>query len=113
MHSFVGTLPGWLTLATVFAIAWVMLRGGSGTAVSGLQDINRELERQVHARDATIVEKDLQIAELKAQKDVATALVPVLDALVNHEERAQSRHTQIAHILDMIAERMGKFENGH
>lgn len=77
-----------------------------------MQDINRELERQLHAREATIIEKDAQITELKAQKDVATALIPVLDAMTNHEHRANERHVAMLAIMDLIAQHLGKELNG-
>lgn len=107
MHTFVGSIPGWLTLIVLLAVARLMLRGGTGTAVAGLTDTNRELERQVHERDAKLHAQDLQIAELRGAKDVTIAILPVLTALENHEKRASERSVATLTVLDLIANRLG------
>lgn len=106
-----GTLPGWLTFIGAAAIGWILYRGGSPTAVSGLQDTNRELERQIKERDGKISAIERINAELRAQKDVAVAIAPVIEALQGHETRAQDRHEKMLLVLDLIAKRLGP-DNG-
>lgn len=118
-----GTLPGWLTVIGVIVVAWLFYRGGSPTAVTGLQDVNRELERQIkegnHELERQIKERDGKIsalervnAELRAEKDVTVAILPVIEAMKAHEDRAQERHAGMLKVLDLIAERLGPEPNG-
>ena len=101
-----------------------MYRGGSPTAITGLQDTNRELERQIHDRDSKlerdIKERDGTIsalerinAELRATKDVSVAILPVLQAMNMHEERAAERHAATLKIMDLIAIHLGPERNGY
>lgn len=102
-----GTIPGWLTLITILAIAWAMIRGGTGTAVAGLQDTNRELVRQIEERKVKELVLEKENAELRGAKDVTVAILPVLIALEKHEDRAAERSVKTLKILDLIAERLG------
>lgn len=106
-----GTLPGWLTLVVVVSVAWILYRGGTGTAVSGLQDANRELERQIKEKAGQLSALERINAELRAEKDVNVAIVPVVDAMKSHEVRAQERHEKTLIVLDLIAERLGPDHN--
>ncbi len=99
-----GTLPGWLTFVAIIAAAWIFFRGGTGTAVSGLQDTNRELERQIKERDGKISALERINAELRAEKDVTVAIIPVLNAMRAHEERAQERHAATLPVLQLMAD---------
>lgn len=107
MGNALGTLPGWLTLATLCAVGWLLVRGGSGTAVSGLQDTNRELVRQVHKLQSENEELRGRVRVLEAKTDVAQAIVPVVEAMQGHETRAQQRHDGTLKVLDLIAEKLG------
>lgn len=108
-----GTLPGWLTVIAVAVAAWVFYRGGTGTAVGGLTDTNRELERQIKERDGKISALERINAELRAEKDVAVAILPVLETMKLHEQRAQERHDKTVVILDLIAQRLGPDNGKH
>jgi hypothetical protein len=109
-----GTIPAWLTFVGAFAICWILYRGGSPTAVSGLQDTNRELERQVKERDGKVSALERINAELRASKDVTVAITPVLEAMQTHERRAEERHQGMLNIANLIAERLGPDDpNGH
>ncbi len=108
-----GTLPAWLTLAALLSAGILFYRGGTGTAVSGLQDVNRELERQIKERDGKISALERINAELRASRDVAVAIEPVIEAMQAHEKRAQERHVGMLAIADLIAKRLGPEPNGH
>lgn len=107
-----GMIPGWATLIALVAVGWIMVRGGTGTAVSGLQDANRELERQIKQRDGQLSALERVNAELRAEKDVSVAIVPVIEAMRAHEERAQDRHVKMIVVLELIAQRLGP-DNGN
>lgn len=112
LASYLGTLPSWLTLLTIAALGYVYLRGGSGTAVSGLQDTNRELVRQIHELQNENTDLRERVRTLEAMTDVATALVPVVAALEAHETRAQQRHNGTLRVLDLVAAKLGPEPNG-
>jgi hypothetical protein len=111
VSNVVGTLPGWLTLITLAGVGYVLLRGGSPQAIAGLRDINSELERQIKEKEGTIKTLERVNAELRAEKDVAVALIPVIEALRGHEARAQERHVGTLKVLDLIAHHLGP-DNG-
>ena len=111
MGNYIGTLPGWLTLLTLGVVGFLLYRGGSGHAVSGLQAINQELVRQIGDLQSQNEAQAIQIAELQAKTDVTEAIQPISDALRSHDERAMSRNEHILTVLEMIAARMGP-ENG-
>lgn len=105
--TWVGTLPAWITLGGVILVAVILWRGGSATAVEGLQAINRELERQIHERDKQV--KDLQdrVRALEQKTDVTLALGPVLGAMQQHEDNASARSLAALAIMGQIADRLG------
>lgn len=107
MPGTLGTLPGWLTLLTLMVVGYLLVRGGTGTAVSGLQDTNRELVRQIGALKDENTELRGRVRALEAKTDVSEALVPVVKALQDHEQRAAERHDGTLHILELVAERIG------
>lgn len=112
MHSALGTIPGWLTLLSVVGVAWIMLRGGTGTAVSGLQDTNRELVRQVHELKGENSELRERIGTLEAKTDVTQAMIPVMQAVASHESEAAKRSLATLTVLNLIAEHLGPEKNG-
>lgn len=107
MSGAFGTLPGWLTLLTLAVVGYLLVRGGSGTAVTGLQDTNRELVRQVMTLKDENTELRARVRALEAKTDVSVALVPVVNALKAHETRAAERHNGTLRILGLVAERLG------
>lgn len=109
--NYIGTLPGWATLFTLIVVGVLLVRGGAGQAVSGLQDTNRELVRQVHDLQHENHELKERVRVLESKTDVAQAIVPVVEALQNHEVRAEQRHAGTLKVLDLIAARIGP-ENG-
>ena len=107
----VGTIPGWLTLVVLLAVAFILIRGGAGQAVEGLQATNRELQRQIHELQRQVETLSKENAELKGRTDVTVAIAPLIEWSVHHEARAQERHDGTLKVLDLIASRFGK-ENG-
>lgn len=107
----VGNLPAWITagiaMVGLFAGAIIALRGGTGTAVAGLQATNRELERQVHTLTEKVNALEKENAELRGRTDVSTQIAPVLQALEAHERHAASRSEATLAVLNLIASRMG------
>ena len=103
-----GTLPGWLTLLGMAALGWILLRGGVGTAVEGLQATNRELQRQISELQRKVEGLTKENAELRGRTDVALAIAPVIQAVTTHEREAAKRAVAMLDVLDMIATRLGK-----
>lgn len=108
MSSVLGTIPGWLTLFSVILLSFTLWRGGSSTAISGLQDTNKELVRQIHDRDTQIKDLQERVNVLEARTDLTIALVPVIKMLTDHETRAQQRHEGTVYVLRRIADNMDK-----
>lgn len=103
-----GTLPNWLALIGIAALALILVRGGVGTAVEGLQATNRELQRQITELRAKVESLTKENAELRGRTDIALAMRPVLDALTTHEREASKRSVAMLDVLDLIATRLGK-----
>lgn len=108
--SWLGTLPGWLTLLALAGTSWILWRGGGTTAINTLQVANRVLEKRVNELEHQ-QKRDLEtIAELRGRTDVTVALTPLLNWTSHHEERAQERHDGTLKVLALIAERLGPDE---
>ena len=103
-----GTVPGWLTLVSLLAVAFILVRGGAGQAVEGLQATNRELARQIHVLEEKVSALSKENAELRGRTDVTVAIAPLIEWSVNHETRAQQRHEGTLTVLELIAQRFGK-----
>jgi len=103
-----GTLPGWLTLVSLLAVAVILVRGGAGTAVEGLQATNRELQRQIHELQSKVADLTNENAELRGRTDVAVVVAPVIEAVRAHEVSAAKRSDRTLTVLDLIAQRLGK-----
>lgn len=103
-----GTVPGWATLLALLGVGWIMVRGGTGTAVSGLQATNRELQRQISELKDDVKRLTAENAELRGRTDVALVIEPVVSAVKNHETHAAKRSEAMLDVLDMIATRLGK-----
>lgn len=103
--------PNWiiviLLLVGLIAAAVVSLRGGTGTAVAGLQATNRELERQVHTLTEKVHQLEKENAELRGRTDVSAQIAPVLAALQDHETHASARSDAMLAVLNLIASRLG------
>ncbi len=108
-----GVLPQWLIVFGLLVAAWIFWRGGGGTAIAGLQDVNRELERQIKERDGKIIVLERINTELSATRDVAIVILPVIEAMQSHEHRAQERHEGTLKVLNLIAEHLGPDPNGN
>jgi hypothetical protein len=102
-----GSLPAWLTVACLSAAAWVFWRGGGGTAITSLQAANRVLEKRVQDLEEQSRRDNATIAELRGRTDVTMALAPILEWTVQHETRAQERHSKTLIVLELIAEKLG------
>lgn len=103
-----GTIPNWATLIALLAFGLMLIRGGAGQAVEGLQATNRELQRQISVLQEKVHELTKENAELRGRTDVAIALTPIIDWSTQHETRAQDRHDKTMVVLDLIAQRLGK-----
>ena len=103
-----GSLPAWLTAAAVAALAYVLVRGGAGQAVEGLQATNRELQRQITELKGKVDDLTAENAELRGRTDVALAIAPAVVAVKEHELQAARRSERVLTVLDLIAKRLGK-----
>jgi hypothetical protein len=107
-----GSWAQLITIFTVLVVAFVIWRGGGGTALSTLTEANRVLEKRVHELGAEVRDLKVENAELKGRTDVTMALAPMLEWSVKHEERAQERHEKTMVILGLIAKGLGQEPNG-
>lgn len=105
--SWVGTLPAWLTFLGVLAAAYVIWRGGGGTALTTLQTANRILERRVHELEKEQAALRTENAELRGRTDMALAIQPFMAWAESHETHAADRHERTLVVLDLIAARIG------
>lgn len=103
-----GTVPGWATLVVLLIVGWIMLRGGAGQAVEGLQATNRELQRQITELQTQVTGLTNENAELRGRTDVAIVMKPVIEAVTSHERQAERRSAAMLSVLDLIATRLGK-----
>lgn len=129
-----GTVPTWALFVLAIGIAIRVSRGGGGSAVGELSKANEVLDRR-HVHDVEALRaKDVEIATLRAQTDVAIAIEPVAERIVTaiaeheqralgeltkHEERAIERHEAILrngaaqlNVIELVAERLGPEPNG-
>lgn len=112
MGSYIGTVPGWLTLLALLGAAWVMWRGGSPQAIGGLQSANRELAKQLRDAHDKIHTLETQVRALEQKTDLTEALAPLLAWAQQHEVASEKRHESLLLILNLIAEMYGKERNG-
>lgn len=113
-----GTVPTWALFALAIAVAYRISRGGGGSAVSELSKANEVLDKRHVADVEKLHGKDVEIAALLAQKDVALVIEPVAERIVGelakHEQRAIERHEKIMRngdaqldVLQLVADRLG------
>jgi hypothetical protein len=105
--SILGTVPAWLTVAAVVIGAWLIWKGGGGTALGTLQTANRILERRVRDLEAQSREDAKLIAELQGKTDMALAVQPFMAWAETHEARAEERLAKTLVVLDLIAAKIG------
>lgn len=83
-------------------------RYGGGAALEQLERSNRVLTARVHELETANTELSAKVATLTASRDVTLAIVPVLDALKFHEERAAVRSDKTLGVLQLIADQLGR-----
>jgi hypothetical protein len=103
----VGTASSWAALIVLAIVAWVVYRGGGGTALGVLRDANAVLEQRVHDLEQKGEEDGKMIAVLKARTDVAQALAPLMAWAHAHETNAGKRSAEQLAVLELIASRLG------
>lgn len=109
-----GTLAGWLTVTGVVIVAFLVWRGGGGTALTVLTVANDVLEKRIVELTATVSDQQRTIGELRARTDITIALQPLIEAVITHEGLAAERHTQTAGILTTVADRLATMnESNH
>lgn len=112
MHGLIGHAAEIIAVLGLAWVGWLYVRGGSSTALGGLQRANRELVRQVRELQSRVDALELENAELRARTDVAKAITPVVDAVQMHEERAARRSEALLTVLDMMAQKLGHETDG-
>lgn len=105
--SWFGTLPGWLTVASVLIAAWLIYRGGGGTALDTLATANRILEGRVRELEKDQAALKAENGELRGRTDVTLALGPLVAWTTQHEQHAQERHVATLNVLQLVADRLG------
>lgn len=103
----------WLILTIgAAALAWYTRRGQTGAAVDYLEKTNRVLHGENEELKAERAEHLVRIETLEAQRDFTKALEPLRLELIAHDERMGILFERHLSILDQIAERLGRDENG-
>jgi hypothetical protein len=105
--AWLGTLPGWLTLASIVALAFALRGGQIGPALGYVKEANKALERENVELKRQVAELTAQVGTLKARTDLAPLQTALVERMSGHEERAQARFERTVTILDLIAERLG------
>jgi hypothetical protein len=111
--SILGTIPGWLTLVSVIALAWTLWKGNAGSAVSVLRDANQVLAGRVRELETTTKKQAGVIGALEQRTNLEPIAASVVEQFVLHEKRAQQRHEAQLLIAEMIAKRLGPEPNGN
>ncbi len=99
----IGTVAQWLTVASIAAVAWILIRGGGGGALQILETSNRVLEARIQDQERTIEALTRKVADLEARTDVSAALRPLLEWTHSHELRDQERFERTLASLERIA----------
>lgn len=111
-NQLLGTLPGWLTLFALLTTLIVFARGGFGSseAIRSLRDARDVLNDTVEGQRNKLDDANKEISELKGKTDVTIALVSALNPInewtIKHEQRAQERHEATLEVLKMIFAKM-------
>lgn len=107
-HSgFLGTLPGWLAVGGVVALA-IALRGGQlGPAVGYLREANEALTRERGELRDKLSEERKENAALRVKTDLEPLQVALVHAIEQHEESSAKRDEHVLAVLDLIADRLG------
>lgn len=100
-------LPLWITIAFALGAAVYFQRHGGGVAVEELERANGVLERRIHDLEEQNSGQAAEIAALKTKTDISLAVVPVLEALRQHDDRAAARNDKTLAVLGLIADRIG------
>lgn len=111
--SWLGTIPGWLTLGALIGLAFLLRGGQLGPAIGYLREANHTLADENKSLTEQVAVLVTQNAKLHARTDLAPLQAALLKQMQTHEERAQERHTATLVVLDLIAGRLGpEAENG-
>lgn len=97
----------WLALALAFGAVLYARHFGGGAALEQLERANRILVHRVDELEDENKRQAVELAKLRNETNVATAIGPVLTALHTHEELAERRSTATLAVLDLIAARLG------
>jgi hypothetical protein len=109
-----GTIPGWLTLAGVLALAWYLRGAAGGQAIEILREQRDVLAERVTELEAALNDALRRVTELEAKKDVALAigpaLQPIADSVAKHEEADERRHGEMASAFSSIVDELKAFD---
>lgn len=105
--TWASAAPYWISAALALAAFLFVRRFGGGAALAELERANRVLTKAVADLRVDNDRLTAEVASLRASRDVSVAIMPVLDALRLHEERAAERSTATLNVLDLIAGRLG------
>jgi threonine/homoserine/homoserine lactone efflux protein len=81
ISSWLGSIPGWLTLVALAGASWLLYKGGAGQAVSILRESNTTLSKEVERLKTENSAQAKRIAILEAKTDVTLALRPIAESL--------------------------------
>lgn len=99
--------PAVVTIALAIAGFLFVRRYGGGAAMAELERANRVLEKAVKQLQEDNARLTGEVATLRASRDVGLAIMPVLEALTRHEDRAAERAERTLDLLGLMAARLG------
>jgi hypothetical protein len=105
-----GTLPGWLAALGAFVVALLVYRGGGGGAMAILRTSNEILDKRNHELIEQSARDQASMEGLRASRDFAQALAPVLQTISEHENAHLEALGSILLALDGIANRLDGHE---
>lgn len=111
--SWLGTIPGWLTLGALVGLAFLLRGGQLGPAIGYLREANRTLADENKTLTARIADLVTVNAKLHARTDLEPLQTALLEQMRTHEDRAQERHERTLVVLDLIAARLGPDAETH
>ena len=105
--TWTADLPVLVTLIAAVLGGGFLYRHGGGTALTELERANGILEKRIRTLERENSALHAQVSELQTKTDIAAALQPLSQVLINHDERSANSDRQMIVLLELIAQRLG------
>jgi hypothetical protein len=109
--STVDQIAPWLVIAVGFlGNAWISKRGAVGDALGYLERTNRLQHEELQGLKKERQENIAEIAALRSRTDFSRSLIPIMEAIKEHELQTETRFVGTLRILNLIARQLGADE---